>query len=210
MRIDMHVHTRVSSPCSMIDPQDLIPWAKRAGLDGLCITEHEESLGAQVAWERGQREGFPIFRGMEIYTDAGDVLVFGLYEDPPHWITPIAELVQWVEAAGGVIIPAHPCRGSDDLHERYGEGPAETLMRASVAVETLNGGSSTENNELAERLRERYGLFAVGGSDSHYPMQLGRCFTEFDNAPSDEAELIRELREGQYRALAGSGAGYRL
>ncbi len=205
MRIDMHVHTRVSSPCSVIDPADLIPWAKRAGLDGLCITEHEESLGAQVAWELGRREGFPIFRGMEVYTDAGDVLVFGIYEDPKHWITPIAELVQRVEGAGGVIIPAHPCRGSDDLHARYGHEAAELLMRSSVAVETLNGGSSPENNRLAEQLRERYGLHAVGGSDAHYPMQLGRCYTEFIREVADEAELIRELKEGAYRPMSGNG-----
>jgi len=207
MRIDLHVHTRVSSPCSTIDPRDLIPWARRAGLDGLCITEHEESLGAQVAWELGQSEGFPVFRGMEVYTDAGDVLVFGLYEDPPHWITPVVELVQWVEEAGGVIIPAHPCRGSDDLHARYGQEPAELLMRSSVAVETLNGGSSPANNLLAERLRERYGLFAVGGSDAHYPMQLGRCYTVFDLPIADDRDLIRELRAGSYRAASGNGAG---
>ncbi len=191
----------------MIDSADLIPWAKRAGLDGLCITEHEESLGAQVAWELGQAQGFPIFRGMEVYTDAGDVLVFGLYEDPPHWITPIAELAEWVREAGGVIIPAHPCRGSDDLHARYGQEAAELLMRSSVAVETLNGGSNPANNQLAENLRERYGLFAVGGSDAHYPMQLGRCFTEFDRTVSDDGELIRELRKGDYRAVSANGAG---
>jgi len=202
MIIDMHVHTSISSPCSMIDIKELIPWARKAGLDGLCVTDHEESLGAQLAYEMGLKEGFPIFRGIEVYTDAGDVLLFGVHDDSRrwHWRTPIAEVVELVREAGGIIIPAHPCRGSDDMHSLYGNELAELLLDSSVAVETYNGGSSPENNQLAERLRERYGLFGIGGSDAHFQMQIGRCFTVFDKIFKGEDELIGELKAGSYYA----------
>ncbi|MHB8780941.1 MAG: PHP-associated domain-containing protein [Candidatus Geothermincolia bacterium] len=206
MLVDLHVHTRVSSPCSFIEPRDLVAWAPQCGLDAVCVTEHEEALGAEVTRDIGRELGFRVFRGMEIYTDAGDVLVFGLYEDPPHWITPLVELVPWVEREGGVIIPAHPCRGSDDLHERYGEA-ASLLMASSVAVETRNGGSSPENNDLAVLLARSHGLPQVGGSDAHHLMQVGRCVTWFEQDIADEAELIAALRGGRYRALYADEVG---
>ena len=38
--IDLHLHTRRHSACSIIDESRLIDRAVKAGLDGLVITEH--------------------------------------------------------------------------------------------------------------------------------------------------------------------------
>ena len=45
-----HVHTYPKSQCSKIDPKDLIAEAKRIGLDGFCLTEH------QVLWDINELE----------------------------------------------------------------------------------------------------------------------------------------------------------
>ena len=54
MKIDLHVHTNVSSPCSLIDPERAIAVAKQVGLDGICVTEHDEIEGAEVTSALGR------------------------------------------------------------------------------------------------------------------------------------------------------------
>ena len=116
MLVDLHVHTAVSSPCSQIDPRLLVEVAAQVGLDAICVTEHEEIEGAEVARRLGEEAGFPVFRGVEVYTELGDMLVFGLYRPRFPLTTPFAELLRDVREAGGAIIPAHPCRGSHGFH----------------------------------------------------------------------------------------------
>src|SRR3989304_2201581 len=41
MLIDLHTHTRPLSHDSLLTPDDLIEAAKAAGLDAVCLTEHD-------------------------------------------------------------------------------------------------------------------------------------------------------------------------
>ncbi len=200
MLIDMHVHTAVSSPCSRIDPRQLILVARDLGLDAVCVTEHEEMEGAQVAWELGRELGFPVFRGVEVYTDCGDMLVFGLIRPSFPLQVPFVELLQQVREAGGVIIPAHPCRSDRGFHEKLGPEKAEFLLAHVDALEVKNGGSSEEANLRTEAVAREYGIPGVGGSDAHFLMQVGRCLTVFERDVESEEELVREVKAGRCRA----------
>jgi len=200
MLVDLHVHTAVSSPCSQIDPQLLIEVAAQIGLDGICVTEHEEMEGAEVTRSLGAEAGFPVFRGVEVYTELGDMLVFGLYRPSFPLRTPFDELLSEVRSAGGAIIPCHPCRGSAGFHHNLGDERAEFLLANVDAIETRNGGSSPESNSAAEAYAEKYGLPGVGGSDAHFLMQVGRCLTVFERDIADEEQLIGEIKAGRCRA----------
>ena len=57
MLIDLHVHTSPRSLCSNIDPEELVQEAKRIGLDGFCLTEH------QVLWDWEEVVGLPEIKG---------------------------------------------------------------------------------------------------------------------------------------------------
>ncbi|MEW5946181.1 MAG: PHP domain-containing protein, partial [bacterium] len=81
MVVDMHVHTMVSSLCSVIDPDELVRYALESGLDALCVTEHETLEGARVVKEIGRRHGFRVFEGYEAVAREGHVLVFGCGEE---------------------------------------------------------------------------------------------------------------------------------
>ena len=204
MLVDLHVHTAVSSPCSQIDPQLLIEVASRIGLDAICVTEHEEMEGAEVTRRLGTEAGFPVFRGVEVYTELGDMLVFGLYRPKFPLQTPFAELLSEVRDAGGVIIPCHPCRGSLGFHHTLGDERAEFLLANADAIETRNGGSSQESNSAAEAYADRYGLPGTGGSDAHFLMQVGRCLTVFERDIDSEAQLVEEIKAGRFRAVYAS------
>jgi histidinol phosphatase-like PHP family hydrolase len=78
MIIDLHVHTRVLSPCSNIDPECAIIEAKKIGLDGLCFTEHEKMWKTEDLDILSKKWNFPLFRGVEVEIRDGHILVFGL------------------------------------------------------------------------------------------------------------------------------------
>ncbi len=204
MKIDLHVHTNVSSPCSLIPPQRAIQWAIEVGLDGICVTEHDEIAGAQVTSKLGLELGFPVFRGIEIYTEFGDMLVYGLYRDAPGWKTPFADLLEMCREAGAVVVPAHSCRVTGELERVHGPERADWLLRNVDAVETHNGGCTPGGNEAALELARRYGLPGIGGSDAHHEFQLGRCYTLFQDEVRTDEELIAALKSGRCRgAYAG-------
>lgn len=199
MIVDLHVHTNISSRCSSIQPPELVERAREIGLDAVCVTEHSSFRGAQVNYEYSLDQGFRVFRGMEVYTELGDMLVLGWEEQVRYYLFPFEELKKEVVKRDGVIIPAHPCRGVADARHRHHRTLPEELLECIEAIETLNGAVNRKSNEQAEKLRKRYGLFGVGGSDAHHVSHIGRCLTVFEDEPADERELMEALRSGRYR-----------
>ncbi len=200
MIVDLHIHTSVASFCSRLSPQDLIERALRLKLDAVCITEHSSQRGVDETAALAAESGLMVFKGMEVYSDLGDMLVFGLKDGMRHHLTPFVTLKKMVEKVGGVIVPAHPCRGMHDLDNWFGPEAMELLVTSVPAIETHNGGNQERGNVMAEKLRERYGLKGVGGSDAHGADSVGKCVTVFEADFSSDAELIEQLRSGEYRA----------
>jgi predicted metal-dependent phosphoesterase TrpH len=138
---------------------------------------------------------------MEVFTELGDMLVFGWEENIRYYLFPFKELKKEVEKRKGIIIPAHPCRGDADVRHSYNRDFPEELLTAIVAIETKNGSLSRKSNEKAEELAVRYSLFGTGGSDAHHESHIGKCVTVFEDEPSNERELIEALKSGRYRAV---------
>lgn len=202
MLVDLHVHTNISSRCSSIQPDELVTRAQELGLDAVCVTEHSTFRGAQINYEYARKRGFRIFRGLEVYTELGDMIVFGWEETVRYYMIPFAELKEAVEKVEGIIIPAHPCRGLTDARHQQRNGMAEILLDSIFAIETHNGGLPRRSNDEAEGLRQRYDLFGTGGSDAHHVSHIGRCLTVFDaDDIADEDELMEALRSGLYRPV---------
>ena len=63
MLIDLHNHTTPRSACSVMTPDDLVDFARRAGLDALCITEHDRIWKADELRELSEKHDFPLLRG---------------------------------------------------------------------------------------------------------------------------------------------------
>jgi hypothetical protein len=197
--IDLHIHTSLGSICSQLGPEELLERARLLELDAVCVTDHHSHRGADKMIEYARGSGFPVFRGVEIYTELGDMLVFGLKRDTRYHLTTFQELVEMAEEDGAVIIPAHPCRGWDPRHGHRHRFPPEVAEKV-VAIETHNGGNTAKSNQWAQRIAEELGLPGVGGSDAHAPWQVGKCVTVFEREIRNEDELIEELREGRFFA----------
>lgn len=203
MKIDLHIHTSPRSPCSSIDPLDLIEEARRIGLDGICLTEHG------LVWRQEEVEklakaagGIRIFRGMEVTTNQGDVLVLGHYRDIGA-IVAIEELSREVTSSGGFMIAAHPFRGFllfgvTQLQMSVERASQRSLFRYVDALEVGNCKVTEPENEMARQVAERLGLPGAAGSDAHRLEEVGRWVTVFEREIRDDEELRAELRAGRF------------
>jgi len=194
MLIDMHIHTRRGSSCSVLHTKDLIRRAKEIHLDAVCITDHNTTKAVERAKRIGTEQGLLVLGGIEVRCSEGDVLVFGL-EDSPHSGIMAQDLVSLVHDEGGVAIPAHPFRAS---------APSLGSMVFEVhgfdAIEVLNGNSNDDENRLSLGAAKKLGLPGTGGSDSHSLKHVGRCFTEFEGSSiSNEQDLIKAIKGGRYQ-----------
>lgn len=207
--IDLHTHTYPKSDDSFLSVDELIEGSKAAGLDGICLTEHDAFWPDEEVHELSRRHGFLVLPGSEINTDAGHVLTYGLrrYEfgmHKPEFLRAAAD------RAGGILVAAHPYR------RRFLEGPgrdpearAEMLRRAAAdpffglceAVEALNGRGSLEQNRYSADLCGDLALPAVAGSDAHRAAQIGTAATEFRGRVECLDDLLRLLRSGEYRPV---------
>ena len=204
MIIDLHAHTRPYSDDSDLNPQELIQQAKRSGLDGICFTEHDFFWKEEDIAQLSHEHDFFIFPGVEINTEDGHFLVFGLkkYEFGMHHTEFVRRQVDKVD---GAIILAHPYRGrvhqnpdTDRLLEQACKNPVFGLVDV---VEMLNGRSKTVENSFAQKLCDRLKLKNVGASDAHSPSDIPSCATVFERRISDVRELITELKGGRFRAI---------
>jgi 3',5'-nucleoside bisphosphate phosphatase len=67
-KFDLHAHTTASD--GTLSPAELVRQAKRAGLSGIAVTDHDTTAGYAEAEAEGRRLGVEVIRGLEINTDA--------------------------------------------------------------------------------------------------------------------------------------------
>jgi len=202
MRVDLHIHTRPKSPCSAIDPSALLEEARRAGLDGVCLTEHQNPWSPGEVEELMRAGGIRVFQGNEITTNQGDILVFG-YDREVKGVVPIQDLRKEVEAVGGLMIAAHPFRGFllfgiSQLQLDLEQACKRSVFQHVDGLEIHNCKVTDPENDMARRVAERLGLLGVAGSDAHRLDEVGKCITIFEREVRAEQELIEEMRAGRF------------
>jgi hypothetical protein len=210
--IDLHTHTRPLSHDSALSPNELIDAAKRARLDGICLTEHDFFWEHDAAAELARRHDFLVIPGIEVNVEHGHILVFGL-ERFVFGMHRLADLVRLVGEAGGAMVGAHPYRRQLPFELRdagdWSAALAKTLRNESYAhvsaIETYNGRGTQRQNEFSLDVCRRLGLPGTAGSDSHELADVGACATEFDAPIADAADLIAELRAGRCRPVVLRG-----
>ena len=209
MLIDLHTHTYPLSHDSDLTPDRLIEVAKKAGLDGVCLTEHDFFWEHEKAADLGRRHNFLVIPGIEVNTEHGHVVVFGL-EEFVYGMHRLSELVEMVEAAGGAMIAAHPYRRQLPFELTRAGDWSEALERTSDneayrhvhAIETLNGRGTERQNAFSAAVCERHKLAQAAGSDAHSVVDVGTCATEFEAPIGGLGDLIAELKTGRFRPLS--------
>lgn len=196
MLIDLHTHTMPLSACSAVTPDDLVLAAKAAGLDAICITEHDAFWPLSPVRDLGDRHGIVVLRGVEATTEVGHVLVYGV----STWgrgLSTLEALREHVAAEGGLMFLAHPSR-------RYGRPVTGSLAEVFDSVESENASEGSLQNSNAAQLARSCRLPGIGGSDAHTVREVGSAYTVLTNRVSNEEELVAELRKGLHATASRS------
>jgi len=203
-----------------MDPDQLVERAKYMDLDGVCITEHDQIWDAEAIERLKKKHGFLVIGGVEINTDCGEILVFGLHQSVLN-IYYADDLRKVVDEAGGVMILAHPFRYEPDLVAAYFRGASaggadgkeiETVCRQPVfnlvdAVEVYNGRSGFNEVAFTGLVTERLHLKGTGGSDAHASLEVGSCYSVFEDEIRDERDFIAQIKSGRFCAVDGRWSG---
>ena len=195
---------------SFIEADELIEEAKRIGLDGVCITDHDGFWDHREVESLSKRHDFLVLPGCEVTTEEGHLLVYGLkrYIFGMHRAAFVKDKL---DRERGAMVVAHPYRrtyrkGAHTDEDAY----AEMMDRAARnhvfgmvdAVEVMNGRGLPEENAFSGDMARRFGLPGTGASDAHRLEDLGSFATEFERRVTSLDDLIAELRAGRFRAVA--------
>ncbi len=199
MKIDLHSHTSMGSGCSAMDIRGLIRDARAAGMDAICVTDHDVMVLGDEERRIADEEGFPVFLGIEISAAEGHILCFGCDGDRSLFAdaagAPLEVFAPRLLEAGAALVAAHPIRPgwprtiADDL-DRY--------LPHLTALEGYNGNCTADGVREILRRAEEADVPVTGGSDAHHPGRAGWAWTEFERWIADERELARELRTGRF------------
>ncbi|WP_336134126.1 PHP domain-containing protein [Natronomonas amylolytica] len=172
LEVDFHVHSEASYDGH--EPVDLIlEHAADIDLDAVVITDHD-TIGTSVeAAEKAADYGLVGVPGVEISTADGHLLGIGI-DDMPAPGRPMDETVEAVRELGGAAVVPHPFQRT-----RHGVRKRRLKRVDPDAIETYNAWLFTGyRNRRARRYATKYGYPAVGGSDAHSLLTVGRAYTE--------------------------------
>ena len=204
MLIDLHTHTKPLSEDSFITPAELVQRAKQNGLDAICLTEHDWFWDREGLEKLVREHDFPVFPGVEINTEDGHFLVFGL-DEYIFGMHRTEYLRHIVDEVGGFMILAHPFRRNlhsddnlDDAVERYSK---KTVCRFLDTIEVLNGRATERQNRFSQELCRRLNMKSTGGSDAHSLKDIPSFATRFEKEINNVEELITELKAGRFKPV---------
>jgi predicted metal-dependent phosphoesterase TrpH len=192
LSLDLHVHTKYSAD-GRGSIQDYIKAAKKKGLDGFAVCDHNLIKGAVKAVKVAKKyNDFVIIRGIEVSSEKGHILGLGVTELIPKHLS-VEETVRKIVDAGGVPVAPHPYRLASGIK------PKGVKAAKFAAVETLNNRSMHSENVKAVNLAKELKLPTTGGSDSHQPVEIGGAFTKFQSTSYHQDDLLQDLVKGRIK-----------
>jgi predicted metal-dependent phosphoesterase TrpH len=185
LKLDLHVHTTYSYD-ALITLKELVFYAKKRGLDGVAVTDHDRIDGAlKIAKETD----FLVVPGIEISSLNGHIIGLNVDELVPAELS-VDETLDRIHEAGGVAVACHPVTF-------FKESLKGHISSRFDAVEVINASAFPFNYSVRRsgEIASRLGIARVGGSDAHYGPEIGYAYT-LVNAESDVDGVVNAVRKG--------------
>ena len=205
MILDLHAHS-IKSDDGRAKVQNYCQWisTRNVPIDGFVLTEHRQFDFESDYSELAEKFDLTILKGAEVETEYGHVLVFGVTEaltqefDFGNIHLALADVIAAAEKHGAVAVPCHPGRVRVGMSAHIEEFGVPEGVRI---VETFNGGSRGDEDQIAQAMAEELNYLGIGGSDAHIVSHIGRCATKFNVQIQSEADLVAALKSGEFEAI---------
>jgi hypothetical protein len=193
LKIDLHVHTNHSYD-SVIKPEEVVFYAKKRGLDGIAVTDHDK---IECALKMTKKTGFLIIPGIEVSSLGGHVLALNIQELIPKGLS-VDETVDRIHSLGGIAVACHPTsffKGSLGEH----------ISSKFDAVEVINASAFPFNYSAkrSQKIASSLKIAQVAGSDAHYGPEIGYAYT-LVNAESKVEEIVKSISRGLCQPFGGA------
>jgi len=163
MKFDLHIHSKYSYD-SFLSPERIIKIAKKRGLDGIAVTDHNTIKGGVETMKINKGDNFIVIIGSEIKTEYGDVIGIFLNEEIKSQI--FMQVVEDIRDQDGLVILAHPFRKGITF-------PTDLLKYVDL-IEGFNARSPKGLNAMALELARKFNKSMTAGSDAHLGFEVGR------------------------------------
>ena len=127
LKIDFHVHTCYSRDSS-ITLNEVVAFAKKRGLDGIAVTDHNTVKGALKL----KTHEILVVPGIEVSTLEGHLLGINVTSVIPPKLG-IEETIRRIHEAGGIAVAPHPTA--------FYKSPPSGRVSSYDAVEVMNASS---------------------------------------------------------------------
>lgn len=192
MKLDLHIHSKYSYD-SFLSPERIIKIAKKRGLDGVAVTDHNTIKGGVETTRINKGDDFIVIVGSEIKTEYGDIIGLFLNDEIESRI--FMEVVEGIRDQGGLVVLAHPFRKGINLQI--------DLLKYIELIEAFNARSPKSLNVGALELARKFNKSMTAGSDAHLGFEIGRGITIITS------EIEEALRKGEAR-IEGKESNYYL
>ena len=178
MKYDLHNHTH-HSPCSNLKPEVLLKFAKKKGMNGIAVTDHNTMKGALEVKKLNKDKDFKVILGEEVGTNYGDVI--GLYLQKEIKSSELFSVIDEIKAQDGLIIIPHPLRSSTNSTHTF-KYKIEKIKNKIDAIECFNARMLPGDNEKSQAVAKRLKIAGTGGSDAHFRFEIGGAYTIFEGS----------------------------
>ena len=165
MKIDFHIHTCYSYD-SLMKPEKILYVAKKRGLNGIVVCDHNTIKGGLEVNKINRDEDFWVIIGAEISTNAGDLT--GLFLHKEIESRDFHDVVKEIRSQNGKVLLNHPYKAHD-------------LSKIDLSkidfIEGYNSRLSKVDNEKAIKLAKENNIPIVAGSDAHLYSEIANCYS---------------------------------
>jgi len=195
LNIDFHTHTYYSKD-SLLTPRTLLRVAKKKGLDGVAVTDHDTLKGIKTLNKLKRKKIAPIIiPGIEISAQEGEIILLFEVDLLPikkiqnPTITQVLDIAREIDA---VIILPHP-------FDRFRKGINPiTIWKQFDVLETFNSRALLQKyNIQARELAIKHRIPQCAGSDAHTHYELGKAHTTLFTNGVDREEIRTCLIRGK-------------
>lgn len=191
LTIDLHVHTSYS-PCSNLSLRTIETVARKRGLDGIAITDHNTIAGALEL--KSLASQIMVIVAEEIRTREGEIIGYFLTDTIPPALS-VRETIQEIKRQGGLVSIPHPF---DTLRtSRLGRAALEKIISEVDMIEVFNSRDLLQqtDSEFIEEFKKK-GVVPVVGSDAHQRWEIGKSYMIMEKFSSPQ-EFLVNLRTAQ-------------